>query len=879
MGMNDDWKDLKREFRELSSLPPSEQEARLREIGARRGLSLERKLRDLLKQAHTDAGLEQVVADAARETVASLTAAIGDRVGPYVITELLGEGGMGRVYQARRDDDEYQRVVAIKILTGHRADEELVERFRRERQILASLEHPNIAHMLDGGTVDGKPYIVMEYVDGMPIDEYCDANRLSIRERLRLFLSVCGAVEHAHRNLVIHRDLKPANILVTEQGDVKLLDFGIAKLLDGPALGLAATQTQDGRRFLTPGHASPEQVRGDNLNVASDVYALGVLLYRLLTGQMPFDLSSVAPEQAYRAILETNPERPSTVVSGADDEDAAEIGTARRTNVSRLRRSLAGDLDNIVLMAMRKEPERRYATVEQYAKDVENYLTSRPIAARPDSLGYRTRKFVVRNAVPVGFAAAMTVVVVSLVSFYTWQLEQRRQTAEAARAEAEETRDFLIGLFERANPNVSKGKEITAREMLDMGREEVETDLNDQPDLQAALMESIISTYNALGELDESYALAERNYRSLRTRLGETHENTVYARLNYADSMTRKEMFNEARELLTGIDELIERSSASADTKLDMAGSAHNIIGQGYYWQQDYDRALEHYGRSLESREALYGPDHRRRLSSLSNFATALGALGRRDEEIEALSEVLATNRRIHGEDHMEVAYALNNLGVAYMNLNELDAAREWLDQSLAVRRRLLEPGHLSILSVERNIVAADIRAGDYEQLEEDLPRILEEYRQHAGTIAYEYPRLIYGNVLYTVGRHEDAIEVFPANVEYYERAFPNHPTVFRIHREYAESLFAVGDKARAREHLDIALTGQREQEDPSPQLAHSLYVEAILLEDDGRISDAMAAAEAALAMRMEVMGGNEDSLIPEIESLLTRLRAGGNDG
>ncbi len=354
----------------------------------------------------------------------------GQRIGPYRVLREIGHGGMGSVYLAERDDEHFDQQVAIKVIRRGMDSDDILRRFHNERQILANLNHPNIARLIDGGsTADGRPYYVMEYIAGRGIDEYCDARRLSITDRLGLFRQVCAAVHYAHQRLVIHRDLKPSNILVTDEGVVKLLDFGIAKLLASGDHGQTATVTLLG--IMTPAYASPEQVRSDNITTASDVYSLGVILYELLTGHRPYHFPSARPDEMARVICESLPERPSAAVVRDGGETLTEasrqnvprpaaargavprvwlpsvISRTRGDSVERLRRRLHGDLDNIALMALRKDAQRRYASVEQFSDDIRRYLEGLPVIARPDTLGYRAAKFVRRNK--AGVAAAFLV--------------------------------------------------------------------------------------------------------------------------------------------------------------------------------------------------------------------------------------------------------------------------------------------------------------------------------------------------------------------------------------------------------------------------------------------------------------------------------------
>ena len=338
----------------------------------------------------------------------------GRRIGPYSIVRELGRGGMGAVYLAERADGQYQHRVALKLIKRGMDTEQVLARFRSERQILASLDHPNIARLLDGGSTDqGLPFFAMEYIEGEPIDTYAGRAGLSVEDRLRLFLQVCGAVAYAHQNLVIHRDIKPLNILVTSEGTPKLLDFGIAKVLHP---GGEETSTVTSMRLLTPEYASPEQVEGRHATTVSDVYALGVVLYELLTGRSPYRLRSRTPQEVVEAVRTTDPERPS---QAGDDE--------------KVRRRLRGDLDTILLTALRKEPGRRYQSVEQFGADVRRHLEGMPVLARPDTFGYRAGKFVRRNRVPV---AAGSLVVLALVAGTVATAYQAHQ-ARVAQARAE----------------------------------------------------------------------------------------------------------------------------------------------------------------------------------------------------------------------------------------------------------------------------------------------------------------------------------------------------------------------------------------------------------------------------------------------------------
>lgn len=417
---------------------------------------------------------------------------LGQRIGVYRITDLLGRGGMGEVYEAVRDDEQFDQKVALKIVRHEMNVEFVRQRFLSERQILASLKHPNVAHLLDGGTTpDGLSYFVMEYIEGEPITEYCRAHELAVADKVRLFQQVCAAVQHAHQKLVVHRDLKPNNILVTKDGTVKLLDFGIAKVLDPALHRREALDTAPDVRLMTPDYASPEQVRGQVITTASDVYSLGAVLYELLTEMRPHKFSTLSPLEIERVVCETEVLRPSDVSQGMRAESR---GMKARTGslFSSLRplpsSLLRGDLDNIVLMAMRKEPERRYQSVAQFAEDLQRYLDGRPIIARPDTIRYRTSKFLRRNRLPVIATAIVFLSLVTGLAVATYQARRAERRFQQVRKLAH-TYLFDVNAELQALPGSTKARELvvkTALEYLDSLAQEAGNDTALQLELAEA---------------------------------------------------------------------------------------------------------------------------------------------------------------------------------------------------------------------------------------------------------------------------------------------------------------------------------------------------------------------------------------------------------
>lgn len=443
------WRQLKALFDEALARPPGQRAAFLEQTCDDE--ELRREALSLLAFYDDDPDfLERPVHADALRLVAEETPSdqAGARIGPYQLVRELGRGGMGIVYLAERADGRFQQQVAVKLVRQSGLRDDLLGRLRHERQILASLQHPNIARLLDGGATDeGQPYLVMEYVEGAPIDQYGDHHRLSTSGRLRLFQTVCAAVHYAHQNLIVHRDLKPSNILVAENGQVKLLDFGIAKLLDENATE-AVPMTRTGMRVMTPEYASPEQVRGEPITTASDVYALGVILYELLTGHRPYEVRNLTPTQIERVICEQEPPKPSTAIlrtvevekdPGALPQRTPEgVSRARNTQPERLRRRLQGDLDNIVMKALRKEPARRYSSVEQFSEDLRRHLAQLPVVARPNTLGYRISKFVRRHMVGVAATVGATLLIVMTLLGGIIATTRQARVAAAERDRAEQ---------------------------------------------------------------------------------------------------------------------------------------------------------------------------------------------------------------------------------------------------------------------------------------------------------------------------------------------------------------------------------------------------------------------------------------------------------
>lgn len=583
----------------------------------------------------------------------------GERVGNYAIKRELGIGGMGTVYLAHRADDQYKKLVAIKIVRRGMDTDDIVRRFRNERQILASLEHPNIARLLDGGTTGGGvPYIVMEYVEGVRITNYCDEHRLKTNERLQLFRTVCASVQHAHQNLVVHRDLKPSNILITPDGTPKLLDFGIAKLLSPELSADTSAHTLTGLRILTPDYASPEQVRGEALATTSDIYSLGVVLYELLTGHRPYHLINRQPHELARVIGEQEPTKPSAAAAGIEiltrGDDAKPqttitpeaVSLARDTQPDKLHRLLSGDLDNIILMAMRKEPARRYSSVGQFSEDIRRHLDGLPVIARKDTFKYRSQKFIQRNKLGVAAAALIALSLIVGMTLSIWQMRKAHvEAAKTARVSS-----FMQNIFLLANQRFNspgrnlKGSKMTAVDMLDEASKRIDTELADQPDVRAELHHTVGDTYLTFNRLDA----AEQHFRLAlalsREVYGERNPKVANELYHLAATLGHKDESSEADKLYRQAIAMMRQTDA------ENANLPHMLT--------DYaGTLLQEYG-DVETAEPLF-------------------------------RESLALFKRKYGEEYLMVVLLNDNLAGVALARNELDKAEAMYRDSLAGYSRL----------------------------------------------------------------------------------------------------------------------------------------------------------------------------------------------
>jgi serine/threonine-protein kinase len=646
----------------------------------------------------------------------------GDTVGRYRLIESIGRGGMGTVWLAGRSDGQFEQKVALKLVKRGMDTDEILDRFLRERQILARLEHPGIARLLDGGvSADDRPYFVMEYVAGEPITEHCDRRRLPIEARLRLFIDACQAVQYAHRNLVVHRDLKPANVLVTEDGEVKLLDFGIAKLVSDDR---GATRMQSGGALMTPEYASPEQVAGEPVTTASDVYQLGVLLYELLSGHRPHSTAGRSNPDVARSVLESIPPRPSTAIrrvtsivhrNGIDERIDPGVVTQRRgTSIGRLRRRLRGDLDTIAMKALRKEPDRRYPTAEDLGRDVERHLSFLPIRFGTDDLTYRTGKFLRRHRIGVAMASVGVLLLAGGASLYTVQVRGERDRARLEAAKATETAQIMGRFFQGWNPDAADRGQVSAGDMVTEAARRAELELRDQP-------ETLAATLSVLGDLQ--------------TSLAEWHA---------ADSLLRRALGIQER-LHDGPDADLAATLARRGRLLDFMG--------------EYDDAEASYRLALDQYRSLLGPRNAETLRNQRALASLLGKMNKLQEAEAMLRDVM---RNIPEPDRATSPFALeasSDLGYVLFLQARFDEAVAILRPTLAQQRRLFGETYGPSLGTQRALGSALRDRGDLDEAEDLYRDVVRRTSILYGDERLEmlYARMVLSIVLDRKGELEEA--------------------------------------------------------------------------------------------------------------------------
>jgi len=750
----------------------------------------------------------------------------GARIGAYRLDRLIGEGGMGQVWLATRADGLYERKVALKLLRPGLADPRLRQRFDREREILARFAHPYIARLLDAGiNKDGQPYLALEYVDGEPITGYCQSRQLDIAARLDLFRQVCEAVSHAHANLIVHRDLKPSNILVTPAGHVRLLDFGIAKLLDVEPLPVEATRT--GVRTFTLHYAAPEQIRGEPVTTMTDVYSLGVVLYELLTGSKPYRLKRQTDAEWEEAILAGEPLRPSQAAARANDE------TTRPYSPARLARELTGDLDNIGLKALAKRPEQRYVSAEALSQDLLSYLRGRPVSARGESLGYRTRKYFRRHRWALGAAALVLAVMATALTVVSWQAQQALREANRAQA----MQNFVAGLFESAG-NTPLDTPMDLRALLELGIVRGERSLARQPQARAELYGVVARLRLGLGDYREASTLLDKQ-----------------AKLLHALPDAPTSLHLEAATL---------------------RGSARRQLSDARGCERQMQPLLAVAEREQEQLPAQVA-------SFYSQLARCRRDLGQRNLANQLFSRSLKLRR--DNDDDVGVAESLLDLSALHADDGDPRQAIRILRDALAQLRHKVGDRHPLAINMLRSLCSLERNNDDLVAAERDcrgsLDLALELHgRDHRATVD---ARRQLAALYVDLGRFGEAESEFLDTYAWMRtRLDRDHPDLARTYNSLGVVAWERGDLKRAVEYQTLAVDAWRTGNNAGLTAAGA-YNLAMILHDAGRNAEALSLVRESRRLRSERFGadhelvGDSDRLLGEVLAALGDPAAAGN--
>lgn len=854
---------------------------------AERHPNLVARLEQLLDADQQDIDLQAPVAASAKSlTNEQKDPWLGQQVGAWTIVTRIAAGGMGAVFLAERNDDQYRQRAAIKIMTAQLLADDALARFRAERQILASLNHRYIAKLLDGGSTESRlPYLVMEYVEGLPIDQHCDTYTLDLKTRLRLFVRVCEAVDYAHRNLVVHRDLKPSNILVRENGEPRLLDFGIAKLIDGAQTDSTMIVTHQGMRIMTPEYASPEQVLGAPITIATDIYALGVLLYRLLSGHHPYADSLTTSIATEKAICHVDPRVPSQSVANAhtstdpnsstDEASTApvDIAAARRTSAQRLQRELRGDLDNIVLKAMRKEPEQRYESMRQFADDIERYLRQEPVSAHTPSWRYRVTKFVRRNAVAITAATLAAALFLSTITFYTMRVTRERDRAQVEADKASQVAQFVADLFKTASPDESLGEVITARALLDQGQQRL-SDLDAQPIVQAQLQAVMAEAYRGLGLYQTSEGLFARAQQTRRAVLGAEHPETLNVTRRLALVLRTLGQFERSETLIR--ETLKITSRVHGDNSIERGRVLHGLA-LALSSQSRFDEAGQNFAEALAIYEASMPGDDADKAALLDDYGRFLSDTGQSALAIDMLKRTIAMFKRVRGEVHPSFLNAMQNLGYTYLDVGKPTQAEDVWQKMYDLSRQIYGDEHPFTVGCVATLATAYYILGDYERAQRMYRDALERFEVIFGE---DHPETSIGannlaTALQKLGRYQEAEHYYRLGLERNRRIHPgDHIEVATSYSNLAVFLLREGKLEDAEEPIRLSLAmRQRILGDDHPDTMTSVSIYTNFLNGTGEKAAARDLRKQVVDFRRERLGPEHPLTAHEIGRYAILLR------
>ena len=761
----DRWQEISRYLDEVLSLPEQERAKWFDSFRGQRP-DLAELVQGMLNE-HSTLAKERFL-ERGPVTPVSEASLAGRMAGAYKLVSPIGQGGMGSVWLAERTDGRFERQVAVKFLNFAVAAQG-AERFKREGSILGRLAHPHIAEMMDAGvTANGEPYLVLEHVAGEPIDEYCDRHSLDVNARVRLFLDVLSAVAQAHTNLVVHRDIKPSNVLVRNDGCVKLLDFGIAKLLSDDAKSPAATLlTVEGGGALTPQFAAPEQITGGAITTATDVYALGVLFYLLLTGRNPAGPPAQSTAALLKAILDTEPQRASDAV---DPEDATAAATKRATTPEKLRRQLRGDLDTIVAKALKKNPAERYSSVTALADDLQRYLRQEPISARPDTFGYRAAKFVRRNRTAVALVVLAFLAIISGVTGTLLQARAARRQRDAAvreRDRATRVTAFMTNMFKQSDPIEARGNTITVREVLDKASKEIDTGLGKDPELQAQMMDVMGGVYRNLGLYPSAEPLLRHAVKIRGAILGPEHVDTLESKHLLAMVLEEEGHFAEAEKLQR---EALEDARRALGPENLITLRALGDLGGDLYLQGRFTEAEKLLREAVDIDRRVLGPQNEHHAyCDVQSWSRSSIRQGRYAEAEKLQRETLDIDRRVFGPSDLTTLGSMDNLALTLREEERYPEAEKLERQTLDTDRRVLGPEHPNTILATETLGLIFKREGNYAEAEKLIRQTIDLQRRVLGPNHWQTGESIYnlGCLAAVQGQRDKAISLLRDAVDH----------------------------------------------------------------------------------------------------------------
>lgn len=614
----------------------------------------------------------------------------------YQIEKEIGRGGMGRVYLARPINALFERPVAIKVLSTSNNDPQVIQRFEKEQRLLATLEHRSIAQIYDSGlTLTETPYFVMEYIEGKPIDKYCDSHRLTIEQRLNLILQIVDALDFAHKNLVVHRDIKPSNLLVTEDGNVKLVDFGIAKLVNEDKDNQL---TKTGNQILTPGFAAPEQLLNKQVTTTTDIYLLGLVLYKLLTGYQAYQDLSGSVVEMIKVMCEESPTIPSLVNISQQTPQDSVLLSARRVSLNQLKGKLSGDLDAIILKCLSTRPQNRYQSMSSLKNDIECYFTSRPISAQHLTLLYQTKKYARRHWKGLCILSALVLLLVSYaytVTVQSQKLQSALELTEVEKNKAQHVSGFMLNIFMSADPNVASLSKMSAADLLDQGRLKVLNDLQQAPEIQSHMLTSLGEVYFELGEADKSLELLETSL-AIQRGIKETSPTTLADTLtNLGVAYVNGKKLDKAEAILKESFTLHEKLIAKQDGKISIEYiETHTVFAQLQRKLGHYEKSLLWYKKSIELLKNIDAINHHEMAVALNGLASVQQDIGMFDEAAINMQKAINVHEKTLGNDHSYFTIYLNNLSILLTSMERFDKAFEYSSRALAIQKRILPENH-----------------------------------------------------------------------------------------------------------------------------------------------------------------------------------------